>query len=153
VIPVAPLLSGLFATLLLHPALAEDGHLRLVAVGTGDEAVEWSLDGAVVARTGDGEAARVPVLAGPHELWASSASEGRWRALARPDGRPAGGAEAVPAWTAVHEPVSSPSRPTWVLPVGAALGGAAVLVRPLPGKKTKAALRSLLQALRRLRRP
>ncbi|MFA5943667.1 MAG: hypothetical protein WC876_04280 [Candidatus Thermoplasmatota archaeon] len=132
----------LLAALLLHPALADDGHLRLVAVGTGDEAVEWSLDGEVVARTRDGEAARVAASAGPHELWASSASEGRWRVLARPDDRPPAGAELVPAWTAVHEPLESVDRPSWLLPAGAAVGSAAVLVRP----------RSLLEALRRLRR-
>lgn len=124
------MIALLMAALLLHPALAEDGHLRLVAVGTGDEPVEWSLDGEVVAQTSDGEAARVPAPAGPHDLWASSASGSRWRALARPDGRPAGGAEVVPAWTAVHEPAAAHDRPTWLLPVGAALGSAAVLVRP-----------------------
>jgi hypothetical protein len=141
------LIAGLFAALLLHPALADDGHLRLVAVGTGDEPVEWSLDGEVVARTRDGEAARVPASAGPHELWVSSASEARWRALARPDDRSAeGGAEVVPAWTAEHEPAPEPAGPAWLLPAGAAVGSAAVLVRPT-------ALRSLLQALRRLRRP
>ena len=148
------LLAGLLAAVLLHPALADDGHLRLVAVGTGDDVVEWSLDGQVVARTRDGEAARVPASAGPHELWASSAAEGRWRALARPDDRPAaGGAEVVPAWTAEHEPAPSSGRPTWLLPAGAALGSAAVLVRPSQGKRACAALRSLLQGLPRPRRP
>jgi hypothetical protein len=145
------LLAGLLAAVLLHPALADDGHLRLVAVGTGGEDVEWRLDGQLVATTRDGEAARVPASAGPHELWASSAAEGRWRVLARPDDRPAsGGAEVVPAWTAEHEPPPSPGGPTWLLPAGAALGSAAVLVRPA---QTYAALRSLLQGLPRPRRP
>lgn len=147
------LVAALFAALLLQPTLAEDGHLRLVAVGTEGETVAWSLDGAIVALTADGEAARIPVTAGPHELWAESGAEGRWRALARPDGRPSGGAEAVPAWTAEHEPVAGASRPTWLLPAGAALGSVAVLVRPLDVKKANAALRSLLQALRRPRTP
>lgn len=143
--PLAVLLSAL----LLHPVMSDDGHLRLVAVGTGDEPIEWSLDGAVVATTRDGEAVRVPASAGPHELWASSASEERWRALARPDDGPAAGAgaEVVPAWTAVHEPAEEAPRRGWLLPAGAALGSLALLVRP------NAALRSLLQALRRPRRP
>ena len=143
----------LLAALLLHPTLADDGHLRLVAVGTGGEDVEWSLDGEVVARTRDGEAARVAAGAGPHDLWATSASEARWRALARPDDAPESGAEVVPAWTAVHELAEPGSRPAWLLPVGAALGSVAVLVRPFQVGKTYAALRSLLQALRRPRRP
>ncbi|HUR25823.1 MAG TPA: hypothetical protein VM327_07415 [Candidatus Thermoplasmatota archaeon] len=144
----------LLASLLLHPALSDDGHLRLVAIGTDGETVEWSLDGAVVAHTGDGEAAVVSASSGEHELWATSAAEGRWRALARPDDRPAAGAEVVPAWTTEHEPVdAAASRPGWLLPAGAALGSAAVMVRPVRMKKTGAALRSLLQALRRPRRP
>jgi hypothetical protein len=141
------------AALLLHPSLAEDGHLRLVATGTGDQAVEWTLDGAVVAVTRDGEAARVPVSAGPHELWATSRAEAEWRALARLDDRPASGAEVMPAWTAQYSPSAAPDRPTWLLPAGAALGSAAVLVRPLQGRRAYAALRSLLQALHRPRRP
>lgn len=143
----------LLAALLLHPTLAEDGHLRLVAVGVGDEAVEWSLDGQVVAVTADAEAARVPASAGPHELWATSRSESAWRALARPDDRPAAGAEVVPAWTAVHEPDSSEDGPTWLLPAGALAASVAVLVRPPQMATAGAALRSLLQALRRPRRP
>lgn len=141
------------AALLLHPSLAEDGHLRLVAVGTGDDAVEWTLDGAVVAVTRDGEAARVAVSAGPHELWATSRADADWRALARLDDRPASGAEVMPAWTAQHSPSAVNERPTWLLPAGAALGSAAILVRPFKVGKTNAALRSLLQALRRPRRP
>src|SRR5688572_21501442 len=116
------MLAMVLAALLLQPALAEDGHLRLVAVGTGDETVEWSLDGEVVARTRDGEAVRVPASAGPHELWATSASEEQWRALARSDDRPATGAEVVPAWTAVHEPAEPRRGASWLLPAGAALG-------------------------------
>jgi hypothetical protein len=148
--------SLLLAALLLHPTLAEDGHLRMVAVGTGEGpegAVEWSLDGQLVATTRDGEAARVEAAAGPHELWASSPSESRWRALARPDDRPATGAEVVPAWTAVHEPAPASPRHTWMLPAGALVGGVAVLVRPLQVRRTCAALRSLLQGVRRPRRP
>jgi hypothetical protein len=147
---VSPLL---LAALLLHPALADDGHLRLVAVGTGPDGVEWSLDGAVVAHSADGEAVRVEASAGPHELWATSRSEGPWRALARPDDRPPSGAEVVPAWTAVHEPLPAASRHTWLLPMGAVVGSAAVMVRPPQVRKAYAALRSLLQALPRLRRP
>jgi hypothetical protein len=147
---VSPLI---LAALLLHPALADDGHLRLVAVGTGDATVEWSLDGVVVAHSADGEAVRVEAAAGPHDLWASSPSDGRWRALARPDDRPASGAEVVPAWTAVHEPAQAGGRHTWLLPTGAVVGSAAVLVRPSQVRKTCAALRSLLQGLPRLRRP
>jgi hypothetical protein len=144
--------AWLLAALLLQPWLADDGHLRLVAIDVGDETVEWTLDGEVVATTREGEAARVPAAAGPHELWATSASNEPWRALARPDDRPPAGAEPVPAWTAVHEPSGAGAPPTWLLPAGAAVGGAAVLVRPFQVKKTNAALRSLLQALRRLRR-
>ena len=142
----------LLAALLLQPWLAEDGDLRLVAVGVGDEPVEWMLDGEVVATTADGQAVRIPASAGPHELWATSASEARWRALARPDDRPVAGVEAVPAWTAVHELSEPGGRPTWLLPAGAVMGSAAVLVRPFQVKKANAALRSLLQALLRLRR-
>ncbi len=142
----------LLAALLLHPTLAEDGHLRLVAVGIGDDAVEWSLDGEVVAETRDGQAARVPASAGPHDLWATSASEDQWRALARPDDRPAAGAEVVPAWTAVHEAAHEGRGRGWMLPAGALAGSMAVLVRPQQVGKACTALRSLLQALRRPRR-
>jgi hypothetical protein len=150
------MLHLLFAALLLHPALADDGHLRLVAVGTGHETVEWSLDGQVVAVTHDGEAVRVEASTGPHDLWASSPSEARWRALARPDDGPASGgtgAEVVPAWVAVHEPAAPPTGRSWLLPAGAALGSVAILVRPFRMERARSALRSLLQALRRPRRP
>jgi hypothetical protein len=136
----------LAAALLLQPALAEDGALRLVAVGTGPEPVEWTLDGAVVARTADGEAARVNATAGAHELWAASNARGTWRALARPDFAPeGGGAQPVAAWTAVHEAEPGPAAGghAWLLPVGAAAGSVALLVRP----------RSLLQRWSRRRRP
>lgn len=134
----------LAAALLLQPALAEDGALRLVAVGTGPEPVEWTLDGEVVARTADGEAARVNASAGAHELWAASGARGTWRALARPDFSPdGGGAQPVAAWTAVHEAEPAPpAGHAWLLPVGAAAGSAALLVRP----------RSLLQRWSRRRR-
>lgn len=137
-------LAGLLAAaLLLQPVLAEDGALRLVAVGTGPEPVEWTLDGEVVARTADGEAARVNATAGPHELWASSGARGAWRALARPDDPPpGGGVHPVAAWTAVHEAEEPAGRHAWLLPVGAAAGCAALLARP----------RSLLQRWSRRRR-
>jgi hypothetical protein len=135
----------LAAALLLQPVLAEDGALRLVAVGTGPEPVEWTLDGAAVARTADGEAARIEVTAGPHELWASSAARGEWRALARPDAAPSGGgAQPVVAWTALHEAEPpAAGHHAWLLPVGAALGCVGLLARP----------RSLLQRWSRRRRP
>ena len=132
----------LAAALLLHPVLAEDGHLRLVAVGTGDDAVEWRLDGHPVATTGDGEAVSVPAVAGPHELWATSPAEGEWRALARPDGAVPGGAGAVPAWTAAHVPREEQGLPAWTWPSASAAAALAALVRP----------RSVLQAWNRRRR-
>lgn len=131
----------LAAALLLHPAFAADGHLRLVAVGTGDSGVAWTLDGVEVAHTGDGQAASVPVTAGGHELWATSAASGRWRALARPETANPSGAVSVPAWTAVHEPEARHGWPPWMLPAGMAVAAVGVLVRP----------RMLLQALRRAR--
>jgi hypothetical protein len=132
----------LAAVLLLHPVLASDGHLRLVAVGTGHDDVAWTLDGREVARTADGQAASIAAPAGEHALWATSAARSEWRALARPDGGGPGGAEQVPAWTAVHSAEAQHAAPAWMLPVGTLGASLAVLVRP----------RMLLQALRRARR-
>lgn len=134
--------SALAAALLLQPVLAEEGDLRLVAVGTGGHRVEWTLDGHHVASTADGEAATVPAGAGPHELWAVSGAEGAWRALARPDGAAAGGAGAVPAWSALHAPAEPAGPPAWAWPLACASAAALALVRP----------RSLLQAWARRRR-
>lgn len=148
-------LAGLAAALLLQPVLAADGDLRLVAVGTGDVAVEWTLDGRLVATTRDGEAASVPAGAGPHELWATSRADGTWRALARPDGAAAGGAGAVPAWTAVHESEEAAGWPAWTWPVAGAAAAVAALVRPsavLRALRARRGVRSLLQGLARLRR-
>jgi hypothetical protein len=143
----------LAAALLLQPVLSEAGPLRVVAVGTGDDPVQWSLDGVDVATTTDGQAARIDASAGRHELWARSASDGHWRALARPEASPPGGAQVVTAWTAVHEPETTHQAPSWLLPVGAVAGSAAVLVRPFKRRKTNAALRSLLQSWSRRQRP
>jgi hypothetical protein len=132
----------LAAALLLHPVLAEDGDLRIVAVGTGAEEVTWTMDGNVVATTRDGEAVSVPAGAGPHELWATSPADGAWRALARPDGAVPGGAGAVPAWTAVYVPQEDKELPTWTWPAAGAAAAVASLVRP----------RSVLQAWGRRRR-
>lgn len=139
----------LAAALLLQPTLAADGDLRLVAVGTGGHAVDWTLDGRLVATTRDGEAASVPAGAGSHELWATSRANGDWRALARPDGAAVGGAGAVPAWTAVHDAELTSGWPSWAWPVAGAGAGLAVLVRPSSFRR---GVRSLLQALARLRR-
>lgn len=125
----------LVATLMLQPFLAEPGPLRLVAVGTGPDTVEWSLDGAVVATTRDGEAAHVNASAGEHSIVARTAHEGPWSALVRSE--PAGpGIEYVPAWTAHWDaPVTSASRvPAQGLPLapmgaGLLLAGAALAWR------------------------
>lgn len=147
-------LTGLLAAaVLLQPVLAEDGPLRLVAVGTGDDVVDWTLDGRLVATTGDGEAASVAASAGPHELWATSRSDAAWRALARPDGASPGGATAVPAWTAVNVP-SEPATalPAWTYPAASAAVAGLLLVRPSRLGRANAAVRSLLQARTRRRR-
>lgn len=99
--------------LLLAPALAEDGELRLVASGVDDATVLWVLDGVPLAETQDRQAITVHVSAGAHVLAAHSNATGRWQALARPD--PVGdGATYVPAWTAIHQPaVPDGAAPTW----------------------------------------
>ncbi len=139
---------ALVAVLVLHPALAADGPVRVAATGVGDAEVAWMLDGLEVARTGDREAAVVQVAAGAHELRAVTLADGRWTAVARPDGEAAGAAY-VPAWSATHEPAPGPSPPgrAWLdrPPLALGLGLLAVLLLAWPG-------RSGLEALRRLRR-
>lgn len=140
------------AALLLQPVLAEDGDLRLVAVGTGGDEVTWTLDGRTVATTRDGEAAAIPASAGPHDLWATSEAQGPWRVLARPDGAVAGGAGPVPAWTAVNVEPGESGPPAWLWPVATLAAALLALVRPSQGEKTYAAVRSVLQAWTRRRR-
>jgi hypothetical protein len=128
----------LAAVLVLQPVLAEDGDLRLVAAGVGDDPVVWTLDGVEVARTADREAAVVNVSAGVHELRASSAATGAWHALARPDGL-ADGAAFVPGWSARHEPEPSPggadgSRWDRLPPLPLALGATALLLLAWPSR-------------------
>lgn len=140
-------MMALAVVLVLQPVLAEDGALRLAATGVGDAEVTWLLDGAEVARTADREATVVAVAAGVHELRAVSEAQGRWTAMARPDGS-GDGAAYVPAWAATHEPALRPAsaeghlwRPS--LPLGLAV--LALVMLAWPG-------RSGLEALRRLRR-
>jgi hypothetical protein len=144
---VSAFASLVAAAVLLQPVLADDGPLRVVAVGTGDDPVDWTLDGRLVATTADGEAASVPASSGPHELWATSRSDAAWRALARPDPSSPGGAAAVPAWTAVNVPAASDrALPSWTYPVASAAVAGLLLVRP------PARVRSLLQGRGRRRR-
>ena len=123
----------LAAALLLAPHLAEDAPLRLVSDGTGDEAVIWLLDGQRVAVTRDGTAASVNVTAGAHELWATTAFDGPWTALARP--APAGDDVAyVPAWTAqaegTPEAAGTRSLPDWLLPLALAVLAFGIVLWP-----------------------
>lgn len=92
--------AAVVAVLVLHPVVDEAADLRVVA--TGDVgAIQWLLDGDVVATTVAGAAARIPVAAGPHELTARTDAHGAWNAMARPD--PSGpGARYVEAWYAEH---------------------------------------------------
>lgn len=116
--------AAALALLLLAPVLDEPGPLRLVAVGTGDATVEWSLDGLVVANTTDGVAATIEASAGEHTVTARSTAQGRWTALVRPD--PTGaGLQSVPAWTATWEggAASAASPPTQAMGLGAAATG------------------------------
>jgi hypothetical protein len=91
--------AAFLAVLLLNPVLEEPSALRMVAVGTGPEPVEWLLDGRVVATTLDGEAVTVQAGPGEHEVVARSRAAVRWTALVRSE--PLGpGMSYVPAWTA-----------------------------------------------------
>lgn len=116
--------AAALALLVLVPVLDQPGPLRLVAVGTGEATVEWSLDGLVVANTTDGVAATIQAPAGEHTITARSTAQGRWTALVRPD--PSGAAlQSVPAWTATWEGgVATPSPPPGpALGLGAAATG------------------------------
>jgi hypothetical protein len=141
----------LAAVLVLQPVLAEDGPLRIVASGVGDDEVVWSLDGVEVARTHDREAAVVAVGAGAHELRATSAAQGAWHALARPDGA-GDGAAFVQGWSATHEPVEQESHDaTWwgrMPPLPLALGSLALVLLAWPRR-----LAGLQRWRKRARRP
>lgn len=94
-------LAFVVATIVLSPIMAEDGPMRFVATGVGDEPVRWVVDGVAVATTRDGEAARIHLAAGAHRVEAQSAALGAWQALARPDpDEPAW--QAVQAWYGEH---------------------------------------------------
>lgn len=125
----------LAAVLVLQPVLLEDGPLRVVASGVGDDEVVWTLDGVEVARTLDREAAVVHVAAGAHELRATSTAQGAWHALARPDGA-AEGAAFVPGWSATHDPVDrEPDDARWwgrMPPLPLALGALALMLLVWP---------------------
>jgi hypothetical protein len=117
------------SVLVLQPALAEDTHLRVVAVGTEEDSVQWLLNGTEVAVTRDGEAATIWVTQGTHELRAVSEHRGEWLAMARPEPTNTSGAQYVPAWTARHIPVhhgQSNWQAEWWMPASIA-GLAAVL--------------------------
>ena len=110
------------AVLILHPVLAEEGPLRLVAVGTGADVVEWSIDGTVVANTTHGVAAAVQVTAGEHTVVARTVHRASWTALVRSEPRTAG-IEHVPAWTAHWDADEAPVMPMAKgPPVGMAVG-------------------------------
>ena len=116
--------AAALALLVLAPVLDEPGPLRLVAVGTGDAIVEWSLDGLPVANTTDGVAATIEASAGEHTVTARSKAQGRWTALVRPD--PTGaGLQSVPAWTATWEgtPPGPAATPFHAAGIGAAATG------------------------------
>ncbi len=91
------------ASLLLQPVLAEPTDVRLVATGTGEQPVEWHVDGRRLAVTNDSEPATVRLPAGAHDLWAVTSHDGSWQVLARPDHVPGPGIHEVPAWTAHHQ--------------------------------------------------
>lgn len=129
------LLASLLA---LHPVLDEPTDLRLVATGTGDDPVTWTLGGEDVAVTGDGEAARIPVPAGEHTVQAATDHEGTWRALVRPD--PSGpGVAYVDGWSAVHTPTPSAGDPWWppLDPVPVALGAMGLVLLLVPRRRPK----------------
>ena len=124
--------AALLAVLVLQPVLAEPGPLRLVAVGTGTETVEWLVDGTVVATTLDGVPAAVNATAGMHTVVARTAYQASWSALVRSE--PSGpGIQYVPAWTAhwdAEENRSDATRPAWLAP---GIAGAAALAAILAG--------------------
>ncbi len=133
---------ALAVVLVLSPVLAEDGDLRLVATGVGDDEVVWLVDGFEMARSHDREAVIVPVTAGVHDLQAHSNATTRWQAMARPDPQVEGAAY-VPAWTAIHEPpVPDAGGRAWLRPsLPLALGGLAVLLLVAPGRRGLEVLR------------
>lgn len=133
---------ALAVVLVLSPVLAEDGDLRLVATGVGDDEVIWVLNGVEVARSHDREAVTVAVAAGVHDLQVHSNATTRWQAVARPDPQVEGAAY-VPAWTAIHEPpAADEGGRTWLRPsIPLALGALAVLLLVAPGRRGLEVLR------------
>jgi len=112
--------------IVLAPVLDDPGDLRVVATGTGDEAITWSLDGVQVAQTHDREAAAFHAGAGRHRLTAQSPSRTAWMAMARLVPRGDGFALA-PSWSG-----HASGQPPVVIPSGsaaAALGLALLLAR------------------------
>lgn len=128
--------------LVLSPVLADDGDLRLVATGVGDDEVVWVLDGVEVARSHDRQAVTVAVGAGVHDLEAHSNATTRWQAVARPDPQVEGAAY-VPAWTAIHEPPNPEAGGrAWLRPsLPLALGSLALLLLVAPGRRGLEVLR------------
>ncbi len=120
----------LMAMLVVHPVVDEPTDLRMVAVGVDGE-VTWTLDGDVVARTTDREAATVHVDAGSHELIARSDTDAAWEIMARPEPRGEGAAY-VPAWTAKHEPTPAQADGlrSWLWLIAAGVAAAALVVVP-----------------------
>lgn len=126
------------SVLVLHPVLDEPATLRLVASGTDDAQIAWSLDGEPVATTRGREATRVQVGPGEYTLRAETPHDGTWRALARPE--PTGdGWTYVPAWTAVHDPDADHAPPDapWLDPVPLGLAAVGALLVLLPRRRPK----------------
>lgn len=129
------MMSALAVVLLLQPVLAEPSEVRLIAAGTGDDVVQWTVDGEHVATTKDREAAVVILGAGTHRIEAQSEAPGVWTAVARPVAPPgSAGLTFMPAWSATSHGRPEP-RPTptadWlpILGLGLAVIGAAVVRR------------------------
>jgi hypothetical protein len=142
---LSTLFGPLFAGLLLNPVLAEDGQLRIVAVGAD---VEWHLDGAPIAETQDGQPALVEVAAGEHELWAVSDDHGSWQAMVRVEPEPAAGVAYVPAWSARHAVEREDGGlPGWTIPAALAVVGALLLLPRRRGREGDAATQSDEHAL------